>query len=44
MSKASAVAYPIQGLVKYRGLRDPVRRIPYHDSVSVCTGPIHTHT
>jgi phosphomevalonate decarboxylase len=42
--KASAVAYPIQGLVKYHGLRDPVRRIPYHDSVSVCTGPIHTHT
>lgn len=42
--KASAIAYPIQGLVKYHGLRDPVRRIPYHDSVSVCTGPIHTHT
>lgn len=44
MSKASAIAYPIQGLVKYHGLRDPVRRIPYHDSISVCTGPIHTHT
>jgi phosphomevalonate decarboxylase len=43
-SKASAVAYPIQGLVKYHGLRDPVRRIPYHDSISLCTGPIHTHT
>lgn len=42
--KASAIAYPIQGLVKYHGLKDPVRRIPYHDSVSVCTGPIHTHT
>ena len=42
--KASAIAYPIQGLVKYHGLRDPVRRIPYHDSVSLCTGPIHTHT
>jgi phosphomevalonate decarboxylase len=42
--KASAVAYPIQGLVKYHGLRDPVRRIPFHDSVSLCTGPIHTHT
>jgi phosphomevalonate decarboxylase len=42
--KASAVAYPIQGLVKYHGLKDPVRRIPYHDSISVCTGPIHTHT
>ncbi len=42
--KASAVAYPIQGLVKYHGLRDPVRRIPFHDSISVCTGPIHSHT
>lgn len=42
--KASAIAYPIQGLVKYHGLRDPVRRIPYHDSISLCTGPIHTHT
>jgi phosphomevalonate decarboxylase len=42
--KASAIAYPIQGLVKYHGLKDPVRRIPYHDSISVCTGPIHTHT
>lgn len=44
MKKASAIAYPIQGLVKYHGLKDPVRRIPYHDSISVCTGPIHTHT
>lgn len=42
--KASAIAYPIQGLVKYHGLRDPVRRIPFHDSISLCTGPIHTHT
>ncbi|MFA5944529.1 MAG: diphosphomevalonate decarboxylase [Candidatus Thermoplasmatota archaeon] len=43
-TKASAIAYPIQGLVKYHGLKDPVRRIPFHDSISVCTGPIHTHT
>lgn len=42
--KASAIAYPIQGLVKYHGLKDPVRRIPFHDSISLCTGPIHTHT
>ncbi len=42
--KASAIAYPIQGLVKYHGLKDPVRRIPFHASISVCTGPIHTHT
>jgi phosphomevalonate decarboxylase len=44
VGKASAVAYPIQGLVKYHGLKDPVRRIPFHDSISLCTGPIHTHT
>lgn len=44
MKKASAIAYPIQGLVKYHGLKDPVRRIPYHDSISLCTGPIHSHT
>lgn len=44
MKKASAIAYPIQGLVKYHGLKDPVRRIPFHDSISLCTGPIHTHT
>ncbi len=42
--KATAVAHPIQGLVKYHGLRDPVRRIPFHDSISVCTGPISTTT
>ncbi|MHB8633042.1 MAG: diphosphomevalonate decarboxylase [Thermoplasmatota archaeon] len=42
--KASAIAYPIQGLIKYHGLRDPVRRIPFHGSISLCTGPIHTHT
>jgi phosphomevalonate decarboxylase len=44
VTKASAIAYPIQGLVKYHGLKDPVRRIPYHDSISLCTGPIHTHS
>ncbi len=42
--KATAIAYPIQGLVKYHGLRDPEARIPFHDSISVCTGPIHTTT
>ncbi|MGB1586015.1 MAG: diphosphomevalonate decarboxylase [Thermoplasmatota archaeon] len=44
MSKSSAIAHPIQGLIKYHGLLDPVRRIPFHDSISVCTGPIHSHT
>lgn len=44
MPKSSAIAHPIQGLVKYHGLKDPVRRIPFHDSISVCTGPIRSHT
>lgn len=42
--KASAVAHPIQGLIKYHGLADPVLRLPYHDSISVCTAPLTTHT
>jgi phosphomevalonate decarboxylase len=42
--KATAVAHPIQGLVKYHGLRDERRRYPYHDSISVCTAPSHSKT
>lgn len=42
--KASAVAHPIQGLIKYHGLRDERLRLPFHDSISVCTAPIRTHT
>ncbi|MFB6253443.1 MAG: phosphomevalonate decarboxylase MvaD, partial [Halobacteriaceae archaeon] len=42
--KATAVAHPIQGLVKYHGMRDPEKRFPYHDSISVCTAPSHTKT
>ena len=42
--KASAVAHPIQGLVKYHGLADPLLRIPFHDSISVCTAPLETWT
>jgi phosphomevalonate decarboxylase len=37
--KATARAHPIQGLVKYHGMRDPELRLPYHDSISVCTAP-----
>jgi phosphomevalonate decarboxylase len=44
MVKASAVAHPIQGLVKYHGLADETLRIPFHDSISVCTAPLSTHT
>ena len=44
MSKASATAHPIQGLIKYHGLVDTELRIPYHDSISVCTAPTETRT
>jgi len=42
--KATAKAHPIQGLVKYHGMRDEQRRMPYHDSISVSTAPSHTKT
>ncbi|MFB6156703.1 MAG: phosphomevalonate decarboxylase MvaD [Haloferacaceae archaeon] len=42
--KATAKAHPIQGLVKYHGMRDADLRLPYHDSISVCTAPSHTLT
>lgn len=42
--KASARAHPIQGLVKYHGLRDSALNVPYHDSISVCTAPSETRT
>src|SRR5690606_27672074 len=41
-TKASAIAHPIQGLVKYHGLRDESLRLPFHDSISVCTAPLRT--
>ncbi|MEM4779965.1 MAG: phosphomevalonate decarboxylase MvaD [Halalkalicoccus sp.] len=44
MKKATAIAHPIQGLAKYHGMRDPELRLPYHDSISVCTAPSHTRT
>jgi diphosphomevalonate decarboxylase len=37
MPTYSAVAYTMQALVKYHGLRDWKLRIPYHDSISVNT-------
>jgi phosphomevalonate decarboxylase len=42
--KATAVAHPIQGLIKYHGLKNPRQRIPYHDSVSVCIQALSTTT
>ncbi|HIK01651.1 TPA: diphosphomevalonate decarboxylase [archaeon] len=41
---ARASAHPMQGLVKYHGLKDPVKRIPYHGSISVCTDPLESIT
>ena len=42
--KATAVAHPIQGLVKYHGLKDLEHRIPYHDSISACVEALSTVT
>src|SRR6266852_6846564 len=42
--KATAAAHPIQGLIKYHGLADPVLRLPFHDSISVCTAPLTSRT
>jgi len=42
--KATAKAHPIEGLVKYHGMRDEALRMPYHDSISLCTAPSHTKT
>ncbi len=42
--KATAKAHPIEGLVKYHGMRNEELRLPYHDSISVCTAPSHTKT
>ncbi len=42
--KASAAAHPIQGLIKYHGLKDETLRLPYHDSISVATSPTASHT
>jgi len=42
--KATAIAHPIQGLIKYHGLKDPEKRIPFHDSISVCIEALRTTT
>ncbi len=42
--KATAIAHPIQGLIKYHGLKDARLRIPFHDSISVCVDALHTTT
>jgi diphosphomevalonate decarboxylase len=42
--KSTAIAHPIQGLIKYHGLKDVRLRIPFHDSISVCIEALHTTT
>jgi phosphomevalonate decarboxylase len=42
--KVTAEAHPIQGLIKYHGLKDPIRRIPFHDSISICIEAMKTTT
>ena len=42
--QATAQAHPIQGLIKYHGMRDGTPRYPYHDSISVSTAPSVTTT
>ena len=42
VAKYSAVAFTMQALVKYHGLRDWKLRLPYHDSISVNTTTMKT--
>ncbi len=42
--KAKARAHPIQGLIKYHGLRNRILRIPYHDSISANVDALWTET
>lgn len=42
--KATARAYSVQGLTKHLELLDPQLRLPFHDSISVCTAPLSTVT
>lgn len=42
--KATALAHPIQGLIKYHGLKDTHLRVSFHDSISVCVEALHTIT
>jgi len=42
VTKATACAHTIQGLVKYHGLKNRKLRLPYHDSISVCAKELTT--
>jgi phosphomevalonate decarboxylase len=41
LGKATGRANVIQGLIKYHGLKDEKRRLPFHDSVSVCAEQLY---
>lgn len=43
-TRATAVAYPMQALVKYHGLRNWELRIPFHDTISVNMNALSTIT
>ena len=43
-NKATAKAHPMQGLLKYHGMKDSELRIPFHDSISVCLDSLFTKT
>ena len=43
-SKVTAIAHPMEGLIKYHGLRDHELRIPFHDSISVNIEALNTKT
>ena len=42
--KSTAIAHPMQGLLKYHGLKDWDLRIPYHDSISFTLDSLWTKT
>jgi len=42
--KATVVAHPIRGLIKYHGLKNVKLRLPFHDSISVCIEALNTTT
>jgi len=42
LGKATGKAHVIQGLIKYHGLKDKKRRLPFHDSISVCAEKLYT--
>src|SRR5439155_11401033 len=42
--KATAVAHPIQGLIKYHVPANPILRLPFNDQITVSTAPRRRRT